>query len=114
MERRGDPPPGGRQTVVLADGGPGLGPDHLDVPAGGQRQRLGCRLQPQLPSPAEHHYVRVVVQQLGQVGRLDTGTVPGPRLVPVPPPAATRPEFGVTGEPDRTARGCPVADSVIG
>jgi hypothetical protein len=95
VQQRGDPAAGCRQAVVLGDGRAGLVPDHFDIPPGGQGQGFGGRLEAELASPAEHDYVRVVVEQLGQVGRLDPGTVVGAGLGPVPTSAAARPQLGV-------------------
>ena len=96
MQQRRHPPALGGQAVVFIDRRAGFLLGDFDVALRQEGERFGGGLQPELASPAEHHDLRRMLEQLFHVGGLDAGLVLSSRLVPVPGSASAGPELGVS------------------
>ena len=64
-------------------------------------QRLRADLQHAQHAPREHDRSCPMIKQVGDVGRLDAGIVPGADVAPIPGPRPARVELRILTVPDR-------------
>jgi hypothetical protein len=88
------------QTVVLVDRGRGLVAYDGDLMFLEKRESRRRGLEAKLTTSTQHDDVGLVLEQLDEVGCLNTGSVLRTRLVPIPAPGSTGPELRVPQLPD--------------
>lgn len=88
------------EVVVLLDRCPGLFVYDLELAVTEDPEGLWTGLQAELASPAQDDDLRLVLEQLVDICRLDSGVMLGAGLPPVPGSAAAGPELRVAQAPE--------------
>ena len=89
-----------REVIVDGAGLLRLGNVHRHIPVLQQGQRFPAGVQSQQHAAAQDNHLAAMVDQLGDVRRLDTGCMVGAGFTPVPGTAAARPQLEILSGTD--------------